>query len=145
MKNSQQEFLNELSVYPASYEIDEASNYAQDQVNKYLIEFGSVATIEDGEVYGTEKLSEDIQLNAQSIFEEAFSEKINELQSFTNIPLYKFKEIECENFEDFAENAEIGQSWRDENAGKWYHKYLSATSGDAEIFYVTKEGDRIKE
>lgn len=77
-------YLEELDVYPQAYQIDEASNYAQDKVNEYLEKFGGYADVYNGEVYvnNIENAEErEIDINAQAIFDESFSEKIEELQS----------------------------------------------------------------
>lgn len=76
------EFLSELSVYPKMYEIDEASNEAQDKATEYVhsIDPSAEVTVEDGEVYiKSDVLDSEQTENAQVVFDEAFSEKIHEL------------------------------------------------------------------
>lgn len=77
MKTS--EFLSELSSYPTAYEVDEASNTAQDKATEYVLSIDESAnvTVEDGEVYiKTDVLDEDQEANAQIIFDETFSDEI---------------------------------------------------------------------
>jgi len=80
------DFLNELEVYPDASEIDEASNYAQDESKKYILDIDSevIITVEEGEVYvkWSKCIEDDAEfaLNAQVIFDEKFSEKILEIQ-----------------------------------------------------------------
>lgn len=77
-------YLEELDVYPHANQIDEASNYAQEKVNKYLQYLGGYAEVDNGEVYvkNIENAEErEINIDAQAIFDESFSEKIEELQS----------------------------------------------------------------
>lgn len=73
------EFLSELSSYPAAYEVDEASNTAQDKATEYVLSIDESAnvTVEDGEVYiKSDILDEEQEANAQVIFDEVFSEEI---------------------------------------------------------------------
>lgn len=76
-------FLESLSEYPAAYQIDEASNYAQEKAAEYLATLDPEATltVEDGEVYvQTEKeIDEEFLGNVQVTFDEAFGEKISEM------------------------------------------------------------------
>jgi hypothetical protein len=73
-------FLEELYEYPASYQIAEASDYAQDKAYEYLttLDLEATMTVEDGEVYvNTEKeIDEELLSNVQVVFDEAFADKI---------------------------------------------------------------------
>jgi len=73
------EFLATLSEYPQAYQVDEASNYAQDKATAYVksIDPAAEVTVEDGEVYvKSEIMDNESRLNAQVEFDEAFGEKI---------------------------------------------------------------------
>jgi hypothetical protein len=76
------EFLATLSEYPTGYQIDEASNYAQDKAHEYAksLDSNAVVTVEEGEVYVQWDIDDvELEHNVQVTFDEAFSEKIFEM------------------------------------------------------------------
>ena len=76
------DFLASLSAYPAAYEINDASNEAQNKCVEYVqsIDDSAIVTIEDGEVYITSSILDDEQKqNAQVMFDEEFSDQIIKL------------------------------------------------------------------
>lgn len=76
-------FLETLNEYPSGYQIDEASNYAQDKAAEYLaiLDDSAVLTVDDGECYVRSEKEIDFEFlaNVQSIFDEAFGERIYSL------------------------------------------------------------------
>lgn len=83
--NSLDQFLSELDVWPQAYEVNEASDFAQEKANEYLhdLDPNATLTVENGEVYvqADEYLEEEYRRNLQTIFDENFSDKLNEIQS----------------------------------------------------------------
>ena len=51
----------------------------------------------------------------------------------------RFREVECDNFEDFHINAEIGQCWTDANKVTYFK--IRNNYGDAEAFIIDKNGE----
>lgn len=79
MERSTQQFLESLSEYPAAYQLDEASNYAQTKATEYAlsVDTDAVITVEECEVYVKSKIMTEEQIqNVQVIFDEAFGDKI---------------------------------------------------------------------
>ena len=82
------DYLSELEVYPSSEQIDEASNFAQEKATDYVhgIDADAIITVDEGEFYIKWvkelefELEEEFIINAQSIFDENFSCKLEELQ-----------------------------------------------------------------
>lgn len=143
--NDLQNYLANLEVYPGGDQIDEASNYAQEEATKYVLEIdpNAIVTVEEGEVYVKSEVDNDFD-DAQTIFDECFSERIEELQSdLTQIDVSNFREVPCDDFTDFQENADFGQKWADEN-GDYHYKIKSPRTGDPISFYY-KAGNVIED
>lgn len=49
-----------------------------------------------------------------------------------------FREVECDDYIDFAENAEIGQCWTDESGETFYKIRLE--NDDVEVFMLNEDG-----
>lgn len=68
------------------------------------------------------------------------TEKLNEkFGTEENGEEVEFMEVECENLVDFAENAEFGQCWTDENAVTYFK--IKRLNDDAAVFCIDENGD----
>jgi hypothetical protein len=80
-------YLEQLDVYPSPDQIREAYDFAQNKTTEYVhsVDSGAVITVEEGDVsvkWTDDKIDKggECQLNAQSVFDESFAQKLNELQ-----------------------------------------------------------------
>lgn len=84
MNSNLMTFLANLNKYPSSDQIAEASDYAQEKATEYAQNFDSdaVVNVEEGETYvkwNIEDEDGESAANVQSAFDEAFSQKIEEM------------------------------------------------------------------
>jgi len=118
---------------------------SQIDVTAYIYEYEDKYYLEI--LYGTDSCerfeSSDISELQKTAVDKVYDYVVEILDSFTTIDTNRFNSVECEDLDDFIENAEIGQKWMDEH-GRTHYK-TRYQSGDCVSFYYSDEGDVIKD